>query len=192
MSQQQSALSSAYIGKGKGFPKEKQQRGWRVLVASLAVDTLFTVLIFGTDGWISHIQRDEIIALENRLAARTLSDEQISAIADRLKQFSSQEFDIVAYWKNPESLGLANRIYDALIKAGWKYDKPTNAEFLLRVETGIDLGFDRRVSLDVAKALSEALTDANIQVSMDMQSLTGPPPSSDPIHKITISVGIKP
>ena len=25
---------------GEGFPKEKQQRGWRVLVASLAVDTL--------------------------------------------------------------------------------------------------------------------------------------------------------
>jgi hypothetical protein len=42
---------------GEQFPKEKQHQGWKLLVASLAIDTLFTVLIFGTDGWISHIQR---------------------------------------------------------------------------------------------------------------------------------------
>jgi hypothetical protein len=55
---------------GDQFEKTKQQRGWRLLILSLAADTLFTILIFATDGWISHIQRQEIIALEKRLAAR--------------------------------------------------------------------------------------------------------------------------
>src|SRR5271169_4433053 len=44
---------------GDQFPKEKQQQGWLLLVGALAVDTLFTILVFGTDGWISAIQRDE-------------------------------------------------------------------------------------------------------------------------------------
>ena len=48
---------------GEQFEKLKQQRGWRLLICSLALDTLFTILIFGTDGWISQIQRREIIAL---------------------------------------------------------------------------------------------------------------------------------
>ncbi len=178
---------------GDQFDKETQQRGWRILVRSLAVDTLFTILIFGTDGWISSIQRGEIIALEDRLAARTLSDTQVSAIAEKLKAFGGQEFDIVTYWKNPEALGLANRLYDALLKAGWKYDKPPNGEFLLGVETGIDLAFDRRVSLNVAKAFVETLASAaNLQVTMDAQSVMGPLPAGDPSPKITISVGIKP
>jgi hypothetical protein len=42
---------------GDQFPKEKQQRGWTLLVRSLAVDTLFTILVFSADGWISTIQR---------------------------------------------------------------------------------------------------------------------------------------
>src|SRR6266480_2950888 len=77
---------------GERFPKEKQQRGWTLLVGSLAVDTLFTILVFGADGWISTIQRTEIISLESRLAARSLSDEQAVDIKRRLSQFSDVSF----------------------------------------------------------------------------------------------------
>src|ERR1700730_18319226 len=52
---------------GDQFPKEKQQRGWVLLVASLGIDTFFTILMFGTDGWISAIQRNEIAGLTQEL-----------------------------------------------------------------------------------------------------------------------------
>jgi hypothetical protein len=125
---------------------------WLVL-CGVAVEAFCTIVLFVFDEGISNAQQDKIIALEKRLLARSLSDEQISAIAERLKPFSGQEFDIVAYWKNPESLGLANRLFEALNKADWKYDKPQSGEFILGVQTGIDLNFDRRVSLEPTKAL---------------------------------------
>jgi hypothetical protein len=95
---------------GEQFKKAKQQRGWRLLIWSLALDTLFTILIFGTDGWISQIQQREIIALETRLAARALSDEQATAIKKRLETFADQTFQIIPYWQNRESMAIANRI----------------------------------------------------------------------------------
>jgi len=78
---------------GEHFDKATQQRGWRLLVGSLAIDTLFTVLIFGTDGWIGHIQRSEIIALEEKLAPRVpLNGAQISAIRLAAKPFAGQQY----------------------------------------------------------------------------------------------------
>jgi hypothetical protein len=164
----------------------------RLVIVGVVVEAACTIFLFVFDEGISNAQQEKIITLEKRLAARSLADEQISSIADRLKQFSGQEFDIVTYWKNPESLGLANRLYDALLKAGWKYDKPQNAEFILGVETGIDLMFDRRASLEPVKAMDDALQAVDLVVTMDFQSLTAPLPEGAPVKKITINVGIKP
>jgi hypothetical protein len=76
------------------FSPEKQQRGKKLLILSLASDTLFTVLVFGTDGWIGTIQRREIIALEERLAWREFLPEQhdkvVSLIAQLPKKPTSQ------------------------------------------------------------------------------------------------------
>lgn len=180
---------------GDQFDKETQQRGWRLLVGALAVDTLFTVLVFGTDGWISHIQRNEIIALENRLAARSLTSAQVDDIIGRMKQFPGQHFDIVPYWKNPESMGLSNRIYDALLKAGWLYDKPANTEFILGVETGVILLFDKRseATEKVAKALIEALRTNDISADVDPGvAAATPDPKTAVSATLTITVGIKP
>jgi hypothetical protein len=70
---------------GRPLLKGKQQRGWVLLVGSLAVDTLFTILVFGADGWMNTIQRGEIIALEARLAPRSLLPKQQEEIANDLK-----------------------------------------------------------------------------------------------------------
>ena len=96
-----SATVGVIIGvywEGDQFPKQKQQRGRRLLISSLAVDTLFTVLVFGADGWVSAIQRGEIIALEERVAARALSDEQVTRIKEKIKPFSGQKFGMMTYW----------------------------------------------------------------------------------------------
>jgi hypothetical protein len=100
------------------FPKEKRDRGWRLLVRSLAVDTLFTVLILGTDGWIGSIQRVEIISLETRLAQRAISTEE-EKIVEALKQFSGTPFDF-SINPAPEPLTFANRVRAILKESGWK------------------------------------------------------------------------
>jgi len=178
---------------GDQFDKAMQQRGWTLLVTSLALDTFFTILIFGTDGWIGHIQRNEIIALENRLAARSLSAAQSVALIERLKPFGGQEFDIVTYWKSPEALAFTNGIYDALIKSGWKYDKPASGEFLLGVQTGVLVWFDDRADAPVANAGKElvaALNASNFDAAVDDQPQTHAP--NDPVtNKMIINVGIK-
>jgi hypothetical protein len=102
------------------FPKEKQQRGHSLLIWSLIGDTLFTILIFATDGWVSQIQGSEIIALETILAPRFLTDAQISMIADTLRPFEGTVFHVVTYPTDPEPSALAGKIASALKGAGWE------------------------------------------------------------------------
>jgi hypothetical protein len=151
---------------------------------------LFTILIFGTDGWINQIQQSEIIALETRLAARTLSDAQVAEITKRLANFSDQTFQIIPYWKNPESMAIANRIADVLVNAGWKLDQPKSFTGLLGVITGVLVAVDKGASESAhraAKELISALNDNQIEASEDDEN-NNPTPSD----KIYMNVGIKP
>jgi len=176
---------------GAQFSKARQEFGNKVLIVSLAADTLFTIFVFGIDGWIGQIQRSEIITLENRVAARSLSDAQFADIAKRLAPLKGQQFHIVTYWKNPEALDISNRIYAALVKAGWLYDKPASSEFILGVDTGVTMLYDKRVpgNEKAASALVEALNANGIAAADDGQN----PPTTEAINpKLTINVGIKP
>jgi hypothetical protein len=171
---------------------------WMVL-GGIAVESLCTVLLFVFDERVSARQdsiisgqNKEIISLQKRLAARTLSDDQLEGIANKLRPFGVQHFDIVAYWKNPESLLLANRIYEAIIKAGWVYDKPASGEFILGVETGVIVWFDHRSppeTSNAAREFIEALNESGIEAIADPV----PQNANNPIvTHIQINVGIKP
>jgi hypothetical protein len=114
------------------FPKEKQHRGWLLLVRSLAADTLLTVLIFGTDGWISHIQRSEIAeALDRAVRAETvlaeyrkprhLSQQQRDRIASAIKAFPAVSF-IAMTNAEAERWNLALEISQTLRAAGWNWE----------------------------------------------------------------------
>ena len=174
---------------GEQFEKTKQQRGWRLLIWSLALDTLFTILIFGTDGWISQIQEREIIALETRLAARTLSDQQATAIKKRLEKFAGQTFQIIPYWQNRESMAIANRIANLLGDAGWKLHNPESFTTLVGVVTGVFVSADKGASEHARRAardLTSALNDNEIDATEEEND--NPTPSNE-IH---MKVGIKP
>ena len=45
-------------------------------------------------------QNSQIIMLEKRLAARSLSDDQMAVIGKRLAKFAPQTFQNIPYWKN--------------------------------------------------------------------------------------------
>src|SRR5579863_716828 len=68
--------------------------------------------------------KQESTSVSVKLADRTLTDLQISLIAGRLARYAGQEVEIVAYWENKESVGIADRILTGLIKARWIYIPP--------------------------------------------------------------------
>jgi hypothetical protein len=173
---------------GDQFPKEKQNRGWLLLIRSLAADTLFTVLIFGTDGWIGRIQRSEIIALENKLAARSLSDVQLAEMRQELGAFSGQQFLFDAYMVK-ETSDIGKQISDTLVSAGWiKSIQPPNA-FLKSVVAGVSI-FEDEQAPDRTKAAA-----AKLETLLDKDGIAAYEVSRNiPNDKaiIGIQVGIKP
>jgi hypothetical protein len=167
---------------------------WLVIMG-VVVEAACTISLFVFDEGISGSQQSKIIALETRLASRALSDEQMADLVTHLTPFSGQHFDIVTYWNNPESLMIANRIYDALVNAGWLYDKPPNGEFVLGVETGVRVWFDKRADKRMREAASElvgSLLTNGIYAYIDPRA-EQESPASEPIQtKLMVNVGIKP
>jgi hypothetical protein len=174
---------------GDQFPKEKQHRGWRLLICCLAADTFFTIMVFGIEGWVGHIQRNEIIALETRLASRSLSVVQVAAIVEKTKPFAGQVFETIPYWKNPESLFIGNEIAGTLIKAGWTIDQPKVFTGLFGVITGVLVGYDKGApekTVSAAKELAAALNDNGLTADTDENN------NPTPTDRIILQVGIKP
>jgi len=128
------------------------------------------------------------LALEKFKAPRTLSDEQISRIKEKVKFFEGQHFSIITYWNIEEPVNFAKRIGDdALIASGWVYDKPLNGETFVGVFTGVKLAISDQspeIAIEAAKALSSALEDEGITV----------PIINEPTYKtfIKLEIGIKP
>jgi hypothetical protein len=170
-----------------------------LVVGGVALESTFTFLLFGLDEGISNQQQmtierqnAQIIALESRLAARSLSESQIASIVVKLKRFDGQEFDIVTYWKDSEAYAFTNQIFDTLVKAGWKYDKPKDPEFMTGVETGVSVRYDRNAGNAVGlarDAVVEAFRENGVEIEADDRT---PFSSDQPVNVIIINVGIKP
>jgi hypothetical protein len=75
--------------------------------------------------------------VSEKLADRTLTALQISLIAGRLFPYPGQEYEVVAYWESKESMGIANRINQALLLAHWKYVQLEHGTALLGGVTGV-------------------------------------------------------
>ena len=75
--------------------------------------------IFAADGWISQLQRREIIALQIQAAPRVLTSEQISNIVAALKPFGSQTYDLSIPPTLEPGSGLVSQLIGTLRQAGW-------------------------------------------------------------------------
>jgi hypothetical protein len=176
---------------GDQFPKEKQQRGWRLLVRSLALDTLFTIFVFGTDGWIASVQRAEIIGLETRLAARSLSADQVAKMSAVLTLYGSMGFAVYPYRDDKESTDIADNIRSAFAGAGWEnQEDPT----VVSPAPGVIAGISVQVGIgapentkEAANALANMLDADNISATLKLM------PAADLSRPfISVQVGIKP
>jgi hypothetical protein len=137
-------------------------------------------------------QNKHIISLQGRLAARSLSDDQFADIAQRLKPFSPQTFQVIPYWKDKESKDIGDRIANALASAGWTLENPVRYTMIAGVLAGVVVNIDKRASDKVqnaARELVRSLNDNGIAAEIDEHEDTT---TQTPSQRIDLSVGIKP
>jgi hypothetical protein len=107
----------------------------------------------------------------------------------RLEKFAGQTFEIIPYWQDKESLGIANRIADLLIASHWSIDQPKQGTMLVGVQTGVTIAVAKAATertKAAAKELAEVLNSNGIETAATEED---DPASTD---KINMSVGIKP
>jgi hypothetical protein len=159
------------------FSKERQHLGWKLLLWSLALDTLFTIIIFGIDGQISKIQRDEIATLEKRLEPRKLTEEQQDALLAAVKPFHGQQYAL-SVAAGSETVDILCAIYVVLKKAGWILQDLGNSlhvgaaciderQISVNMLSGIEVWVRADAPANVKEAqsaLPKALADDNLEV----------------------------
>jgi hypothetical protein len=123
--------------------------------------------VFAADGAISNIQRDQIIELDMRLAARTIFPTDAAKIRKAVAQFADQNFEIIPYWDDGESLNFAKQLAAVLESAGWKIDQPKSFVALLGVVTGVKVYVDTRADGKIVAAAYELVTALN-SVGLDV------------------------
>jgi len=136
------------------------------------------------------IAERETARIKGELADRELTDGQLKVIADKLKAYSGQEYNVTAYWESKESLGFANRIHEALQLANWKIVETDKWRGLMGGVIGVFVGYhpeaDERTQ-QAARALVTALSLEGIQAQPQVEN-----PKNNPKHnKISLTVGSK-
>ena len=132
----------------------------------------------------------ETARLKGELADRTLTDAQVAKLAGELQKFAGQEFEITAYWDSPESLGFANRIYDSLHAALWKYNDAGQKSMLLGGVIGVKVFLHpaaNPATQTAADLFIRALNGEGFACRKEFQN-----PTNNPKHNIiSIIVGSK-
>jgi hypothetical protein len=128
--------------------------------------------------------------IEQRFADRTMTDAQVKAIADTIKPFAGQEFQITTFWQLKEPLAITQRIFHALNFAGWQYIKPASPEFLLEAMAGIQV-YVHPVADERTKKAADSLVSILTKEGIDseLRQLNDP---KNPSNKLYINVGTKP
>jgi hypothetical protein len=95
-----------------------QNVGFWCVVFGVVFETVFSILLFGSEGSIANQQRAQIIALDKQIAPRRLSPPQIRALVARLSPFSNKTVRVTSYALDFEAAFLGVEIITALSDAG--------------------------------------------------------------------------
>lgn len=105
-----SVLASVAVAVGIIFERPKYSSSihrvafW-LIVGGVAIEALCTIFLFVFDEGISGAQQSKIIALETKLAPRTLTNEESATLVEKLKRFSPQQYALsVAAGEEPVAL----------------------------------------------------------------------------------------
>jgi hypothetical protein len=129
------------------------------------------------------------VKIEERIAWRTLTQEQQHRIRNELMPFSGQEFSLATYRDDQECMGLYNTLNSIAVAAGWKYPNPTWGTLLGILEQGITLRLSPSAN-EITKHAANALATALKHEGMATTIVFDPPAA--PVNSIQIRVGKKP
>ncbi len=121
-------------------------------------------------------------------APRSLSDEQVARIHDKMAAFSGQPFGMITYWALEEPTSYARLIGEkTLVAAGWHFIKAERFEALVGIVSGIEVQIADDAdpkSREAARALVAALAEVDPSTTL----------RSEPTYKtlIKLQIGIKP
>jgi hypothetical protein len=130
------------------------------------------------------------LKIEQRFADRTLTNEQIAAIAAKLRPFVPQAYEITPYWDMKESMSITNRIYQALVLAGWTQNEPQKGRAMLGGVVGVLVYIHPAAgskTKDAANSLVSALNADDISSELKQENPTNNPPND----VLGINVGAK-
>jgi hypothetical protein len=133
--------------------------------------------------------RAETKQLQERLADRQLTDDQVRQVAVEVTSFTGQQFEVTTYWDIKECIAISNRIYEALQLANWEYLKPERGEFLMGGIAGV-LVYVNPTAEDKTKNAATALVTAlnNVKIAAELREQNDPTPN----NKIHLNIGTKP
>jgi hypothetical protein len=124
-------------------------------------------------------------------APRALTDEQAKVIAEKLKQFGPQAFEVTTYWDSVEPMAFSQRLADILVRsAGWKLEQPKAFHALLGGLVGVQvyvhpLADDQTRA--AASALVAVLTEEGVFAKLKLETT-----ENNPKHnKIALNIGTK-
>jgi hypothetical protein len=161
-----------------------------IVIAGVVVESIFGIALFCFDESISQSQQDKIIALEGRLAARSLSSADQHDVAAAVNGFAGQQFRIGLYPEDQESIDIARNIASGLVSAGWAEIQPSGNSAIVGVTAGVVVNVAAAApesTRSAAKALVNALNAKTIATTLrQIQN-----PDASP-RLIVVDVGIKP
>ena len=127
------------------------------------------------------------VKIEQKIAPRSLSGEQQSKIAETMRPYEGQKYEIITYDDDPESVGLTTMIKQTLQAAGWE---ALNSNHYIwpygSIKIAVTIEFSIKEFKDRAEALANKLEEQGILASARSRQLTGQK------DLIRISVGKKP
>ncbi len=139
---------------------------------------------------IAESERLARMKIEQRLADRSLTDAQLTAIADKVKPFSGQEFLVTTYWGLKEPLSITNRIYAALDSAGWKYVKHKGVKNLIGMASGVFVNVHPTADEQTKKAAASLVSALTVEgIASRIEERDDP---DSPSNRIELMVGTKP
>jgi hypothetical protein len=205
-----SVLAGIAVGAGIVFEAPKyspktHNRAFLAVVLGIAIESLCTVLLFVVDERISNAQqstieaqRIKIIALENRLAPRSIDHNERAAISELLRKYEGQEFQGAIASSIADGRSVWEPLHSALLAAHWVFVPPSSMGFgnppaavPIAPEPGVVIFVPPESSgqtKDAGIALANALVAIGIDARVIPEALGD---SSKAPPMIEISIGIK-
>jgi hypothetical protein len=113
------AVGAGIILESPEYPASIHRKAKWLVIGGVAIESICTISLFAFDEGISGAQQAKILALERRLAPRTLSEEQQASIVNAIKRFAPQQFSGLVGAVDPEAWRLWTRLDGTLRTANW-------------------------------------------------------------------------